>query len=236
LAWRGFLVTGFERTEGEAVEVAEELGQILIDCYPTLTLPEIARLKRSLFEYVKQPEQIWSSICLHYRLEEDAEMDEVLELLPKTPITFQDWCSQQEISGSDLYPLLKVVQDMEYPTQVFPLLEKISALELDRNEFRKALLLSLRALRSGCDIEALLGDESSSKSSWLMALQGIAGFITVELPKKGERKTSELYKRPSLFWNHETIPASSRRRIQIKREEGATIQDDNSKQDKNWLS
>src|SRR5438128_1306046 len=49
LAWRGHLVCGFERSQGEALELGESnLVEILKSCHPELGLAEFARLQSRL--------------------------------------------------------------------------------------------------------------------------------------------------------------------------------------------
>lgn len=105
VAWNGYLLTGFHRTSGTALNLKTPLHELLLDCYPKLTFPELARLIAKLEELPALYEEFKVKILATYQFTDHPEMDELMGLVLALPHEYQSWMSQKDLSAKELYPL-----------------------------------------------------------------------------------------------------------------------------------
>lgn len=112
-AWKGVLLTAFERTEGHALDLGGPQGSTFLEaitaCYPELGLAEVARLMTSLTQ--TNPE--WARENQHglltaYSLHPSDRLMATLKMLSSTPHEFQTWVDSKGLGARDLAPLMAV--------------------------------------------------------------------------------------------------------------------------------
>lgn len=113
VSWRSELLCGFNRKNGQAVDVFELQGANLIDslkaCHPELGLAEMARLTGRL-------KKLWPDLYLElrealfsvYGLKWSTRLDDVFSVLRSSPVEFQNWVDEKKFGARDLFPLLAV--------------------------------------------------------------------------------------------------------------------------------
>jgi len=109
LAWRGHLVCGFDRTSGSALELSdsENLVEVIKATYPDLCLSELARLLRAV--EVTLPDagaQFREPLFSAYGLRFSDRLQQTLEILLNTPVSFQNWVDEKKLGVRDLSALL----------------------------------------------------------------------------------------------------------------------------------
>lgn len=103
IAWKGWLLSGFEREEGPAIEVSSlnmPFVAAFTSCHAKLSLSELARLRR--LAELASFELGWEDLLSHYGLRASDSLDEVLKRLVDLPAEFQDWVSLKELGSKDL--------------------------------------------------------------------------------------------------------------------------------------
>lgn len=112
------LIAGFQSPLTVAVQPNATFEELLIDCYPTLSLSELARL------YALKPNLNWLDICQKYGLRFSSELESIFGILIKTPESFQNWASEKDLGAKDL-SILKLSYDSNF-------LEKIVSLNCSK--------------------------------------------------------------------------------------------------------
>src|SRR5665213_2964767 len=94
LAWQGLLLTGFDRRDGQALDLFENNRctwlEAITACYPELGLAELARLHRGLI--ATRPElaqELVVALYSAYGLRWCDRLEETVNVLLKTPLPFQ---------------------------------------------------------------------------------------------------------------------------------------------------
>lgn len=90
------LIAGFCSPFTVAVQPSANFEELLGDCYPALSLPELARL------FKLKPQLNWPSLCERYRLRFTDDLESVLKILVETPSSFQKWVSEKDLGIKDL--------------------------------------------------------------------------------------------------------------------------------------
>lgn len=116
LAWQGLLLTGFERREGQALDLYKNNRctwlEAVTACYPELGLAELARLYQGLkLARPELAEEFQVNLFAEYGLRWCDRLNETLQALLLTPLEFQQWSDEKKWGVRDLAPLL-VLKDV----------------------------------------------------------------------------------------------------------------------------
>jgi hypothetical protein len=143
-SWRGFMLTAFDRRMGRAVDLHADLVDIISDCYPRLSLAEIARLSGLVSDHVKDSESVIASLLERYEIEDCDITRELLLALPKTPLSFQNWTSRHKFKSKELDSLRIFNEIFINLPDYTPLLERIAAFDCDQSTGAELLSLAIR--------------------------------------------------------------------------------------------
>jgi hypothetical protein len=105
IAWNGYLLTGFHKTTGTALNLQNPLPELIKDCYPSLPFPELCRLLRRLESHPTLYNEYKAHILAAYHLKDHPEMDELMGLVLALPTDYQNWISEKNLVPKELYPL-----------------------------------------------------------------------------------------------------------------------------------
>lgn len=161
-AWRGQLLTAFERTQSVVIDLFElhrgTLADCLVSCYPELGLAELARLSANL-------KAVWPDIYQEiregffraYDLKWCERLEETLNALAMTPLQFQEWGDDKKLGARDLSPLLALPTIKDFS----PFLLALSQLNCTRSEGVRILESGVELFLMGHPLEALLPRQKS---------------------------------------------------------------------------
>lgn len=173
LSYKGILISGFEHSHRHPVYELQEgsgstFSELLVEIYPLLTMPEIARIiNHPLSQKILKPQELIQTMGFH----DSADFRKVLNLVVQLPEAFQDWISAKKIGAQELYPLLnltiekatmltnRLVELNETKSETIQRLEWTSDLILMNHDLKKLLLLSLVELREARFPNTTLRDE-----------------------------------------------------------------------------
>jgi hypothetical protein len=154
VAWRGRLLCGFERREGEALELdACALTDALKACHPELGLAEFARLMRALHEEL--PElflELREPISTAYGMRWNDRLEQTLNVLLQMPPTFQTWADDKKLGARDLAAFLALPDVRPF----IPFAEALVRLPVSKAEGVRALELGLELFLLGRPLNDLL--------------------------------------------------------------------------------
>jgi len=165
IAWRGHLVTGFDRnpSSGFAVNIVDgQLGDLLKACYPQLGLGELARLRPRLEKYAT--EEAWSEICANWGWRWQERLRLTLELILRLPLDLQNFFDEKNLGARELSPLLALPDTTEV-TAILQTLRNFS-----RSEFTQALELVVELLLMGESPPTLLLQNGQATAVYLKML------------------------------------------------------------------
>ena len=108
MAWRGQLLCGFERSTGEAVDLGDAaLIPAFVACHPKLGLAEFSRWLNALAQQFPNEHLEWrEALAAAFGLRWNVRLSQALQLVLKTPRTFQNWIDDKDLGARDLSPLL----------------------------------------------------------------------------------------------------------------------------------
>jgi hypothetical protein len=111
LAWQGLLLTGFDRRDGQALDLFENGRCTWLEaikaCYPELGLAELARLHRGLQNAKPElAQELTVSLYSAYGLRWCDRLEQTVRALLETPLGFQKWIDEKKWGARDLAPLL----------------------------------------------------------------------------------------------------------------------------------
>lgn len=133
LSWGAHLLVGFDRgNDVSVVDVAPEGGTldgfapVFCECYPRLTLPELARFRSRFLETYSQS-VAFDGRCLDAVIEKigmrpGAHLNETLEKIVATPLDFQKWAENRDLSIRE-FSILKSFSDL---SELNPLLVELA--------------------------------------------------------------------------------------------------------------
>jgi hypothetical protein len=170
-AWRGQLLTAFERTQSVVIDLFElrrgTLTECLVSCYPELGLSELARLSANLKTvWPETYQEIREGFFRAYDLKWCERLEETLNALSMTPLKFQEWVDNKKLGGRDLSPLLSLPNVKEFSAFLFAL----SDLECTRSEGVKILENGVELFLMGEPLNDLLPQQKSG-SEYLRLLE-----------------------------------------------------------------
>jgi hypothetical protein len=153
-AWRGYLLCGFERRSGDAVELAtSSLVDVLLSVYPELGLAEMARfsalMERAMPElYLELREAMFSA----YGWRWCDRLAQTMILLRSLPFKFQSWVDEKKVSARDLAPLLALPNRDEFQ----PFVTALVQLPVSKSEGVRALELGVELFLMGRPMNDIL--------------------------------------------------------------------------------
>ena len=140
LAWRGILLTGFERREGEAMDLWADGAcswlEAFVACYPELGLAELARVWTQLEQ--SRPElaqEFRRGFFAEYKMRWSDRLSDVLNVLVTTPPEFQNWVDEKKLGARELSPLLA----LDKSTEIGELLRALVRLPLSKSQTVQSL-------------------------------------------------------------------------------------------------
>lgn len=138
LAWKGLLLTGFERGEGPVLDLSDKCGflEAMKTAHPELCLSELGRLHKCLRTHHPELAREFSEgLFAEYDLRWCERLEQTLDVLLQTPLGFQDWVDEKKVSPRELAPLLAL-------TDVFavtPFLRELPGANLSKSQAVQAL-------------------------------------------------------------------------------------------------
>lgn len=158
ICWRGYLLAGFDRQDGHAIDTydLEKAGLVetIKACYPDLGLAELARLTGALSNSMPDTYiELRQGLFKEYGLRWGERLEEILILLPRTSIRFQNWIDDKKISSRDLAPLLALNEKF---AEFQPFLETTTELRFSRHDGVRALELGVELFLMGHPLNDLL--------------------------------------------------------------------------------
>lgn len=176
MAWGSQLLTGFDRTQGPALDLSQggaseaSFLKALVACYPSLTLPELARIYQSWIVLDKTSELegfSWHEFFAFYSFRDSEVFRQTLLGLAQMPDDFQNWVSEKSLGTKDLAILrsFKDVKDLE-PAALWLITHKAS------KSTGVQILETAGELRlMDYDWEKILPDEEITPEQWLVRLK-----------------------------------------------------------------
>lgn len=157
LAWKGILLTGFDRSVGDALDLFENSRCTWLEaftaCYPELGLAELSRLYSLLScAHPSLAQEFQTMLFQAYALRWCDRLTQTVEVIVRTPPEFQALIDDKKWSARDLAPLLAVTD----VTTVAPLLSALSELSLSKNQAVQALELVVELFMMGQPLRDLL--------------------------------------------------------------------------------
>lgn len=141
LSWRGHLLCGFERAQGEAVELGDvALLAAFTAIYPKLGLGEFARWRKALSAQWPEECREWQDgFARTYGWRWSDRLSQTLDALLQTPLVFQAWVDTKEVAPRDLSPLLALPNIADFDL----FLRALADLPVSRSEGTRALELGV---------------------------------------------------------------------------------------------
>lgn len=187
ILWKGLKIGGFSSigSNTPSLEVSdriENLADALKDCYPELSLSELARLWRAL-NHLPHPfteTTVWPTLCKHYNLRDGEITTNTFRKLLATSDHFQDWVSRRSVGIRELAILqsLDPIDDFKF------ILERVAQLDLSRNEGGRCLELACEL-----KLQGWLDNKILTENSWLKHLETLRYPLTQNYDQK---RTAEL--------------------------------------------
>ncbi len=140
LAWQGMLLTGFDRREGQALDLFANNRctwlEAVTACYPELGLSELARLHDGLRRARPELAQEFNvSLFQAYGLRWCDRLEGTLRAVLKTPFEFQTMIDEKKWGARDLAALL-ALPDVAALTQFF---SALSEMQLGKSQAVQAM-------------------------------------------------------------------------------------------------
>lgn len=171
ISWNNYLLTGFDKCQGLAINQNIPLSELMRDCYPKLSLPEVARflMKLSLVD-----ERLWENdldrLLMIYHLQAHQELIEICEIILELPLDLQNWISEKSLKPGDLYPIRQIKKRKPDALTgfVFDLFQGLKNRRANREQTVQIISLACNLWLSGHDIWPKFG---TSISKWLQDLE-----------------------------------------------------------------
>lgn len=137
VAWRGILLTGFERTSGDVLDLWQNNRCTWVEAftsvYPSLGLAELARLHRILAsDYTILAYEYGESLFSFYGLRWNDRLSQTIKWLGTADREFQDWVDEKKLGARDLAPLTSAPPMNDW-------LKNLIALPLSKSQVVKAI-------------------------------------------------------------------------------------------------
>ncbi|MCB0385470.1 MAG: hypothetical protein KDD43_08760, partial [Bdellovibrionales bacterium] len=163
-------MTGFAQIDGTAVDLSDSgsLLEAFEQCYPVLSLPELARLWSLV---ASNP--LWkdSTVGLfrHYGFRWNHELEKTCQVLLNLPLEFQHWCSEKQLSPRDLAP----VRAMAHPEEHMYLWECFLSSRLSKSQAVQALEWAVDLLLMGREWPEIKPALPNGDGKWLEMLKSL---------------------------------------------------------------
>ena len=191
ICWQGLLLTGFEREEGQALDLWENRHCTWLDaitaCYPQLGLSEVSRLYFALES--ARPElarEFGGGLFLTYQMRLSDRLLETLRRLNQTQVDFQNMVDAKKWGPRDLAPLMALVSVKN--VEVF--LRALPELEMSKSFAVQAFELVIELFLLGRPLSDLL-PTSNDGMAYLKRLQQWRRPRTSQTDEQWSRTVSE---------------------------------------------
>lgn len=186
--WQTELLTGFERDQGEALDLSEDgsLLQVFHSVYPKLSLPELARLWNLVKESPLWADQVSELFRLH-SLRWNQELEKTVQLLIQLPMEFQTWCSDKQLGARDLAPLRAL--DLNLAEGLWT---SLAQCQLSKSQGVQALEWSVDLLLMGKTWQEIQPQAGTSGQGWLAQLKTWRFPNTESVDESKKAKTARL--------------------------------------------
>jgi hypothetical protein len=188
LAWQGLLLTGFERTEGQVLDLWENGRcpwlEAVKAAHPELGLGELSRLQARLIQ--TRPElakEFNDGLLAEYGLRWCERLQETMQALASTPLEFQNWVDEKGLAARDLSPLLAVGVD------VAPFLMELPRLGLSKSQGVQALEWFVELLMMGQPLNDLM--PSTDGAAYLRRLEQWRKPAAADHDQRRQRQVAE---------------------------------------------
>jgi hypothetical protein len=165
LAWRGELLSGFQRKSGVAVDLFETQAATFTEAikatHPELNLCELARLAFALKKtwpdlFVEVREPLFQS----YGFRWNERLEQTLGVLKDSPEDFQAWAGEKDLGPRDFSVLLA----LSSPKDFHPFLSAMTELSLSRSEGVRAMEIGAELYMMGRPLNDILPSGHSGPS------------------------------------------------------------------------
>ncbi len=186
-SWRGYLLNGFNRTDGHVIELDENelLEKIWPDIYPKLSLMELSRFYHCVLKTGLAME--WSTFFFAYGIRFSEDVQNLVERIIALPPTVQNWCVLKDVSARDLAPL-KALADW---SAVMPWWWKMLGYEPSRTDGVRALEWIVDLTLMNVDLDPLLAG-ATNLADWTKRLRSARYPLASEKDQANERLVKEL--------------------------------------------
>ena len=164
-AWQGILLSGFERREGEALDLFQANGcswlEAMTACYPSLGLAELARLTAGLrTAHPELKSEYAEGLFAAYGLRWCERLQDTMAALAQTPMEFQEWVDDKKVGARDLAPLLALPAVADFT----PFLRALLKVQLSKSQATQALELGVELFLLEHPLTDLLPNGGSPES------------------------------------------------------------------------
>lgn len=169
ISWRGFLLSGFDRRSGSAVDVGFcDLITSVKGCHPDLTLPELGRLVKNLAGLGAELErEAREPMVSAYGLKWCERLEQTLDRLTDTPRNFQNWAGAKRLGARDLDPLMALSR----PNEFDGFLNALAELNPSKSDGVQALELGVELFLVGTPLTDLLPASNDAQAYVTRLLQ-----------------------------------------------------------------
>ena len=192
--WGNQRLTGFEREQGEGLDLSEGSGslvEVFVGCYPKLSLPEIARLWSAVARSSEQGNE-WRKhlpeLVQHYGLRWNDELQKTMEVLVQLPLEFQKWCSDKQLGTRDLAPI-RALKDLQLAKNLWP---SLALSGLSKSQGVQVLEWAIDLLLMGKSWEQIKPLFDPPEAKWLNQLKELRYPQTHSADKDKQFKTAQL--------------------------------------------
>lgn len=154
LVWRGQLVCGFEREDGEALDLSEKnFVDLWRACHPELGLCEFSRFMMALErEWPDLFIELREALAAVYGWRWNDRLNQTIGIIDRLPRSFQEFADNKKMSLRDFAPLLAVKDTRE----IFPFFEALPAMVISKFEASRALELFVELFLMGRPLNDIL--------------------------------------------------------------------------------
>lgn len=180
-ALNGQLLCGFDRRNGQAIELNEPLAEIFTQLHPQLKLSELSRAFQCLRPHLS-PEQM-SGLLKHYGIKNSRRAEKFFTLFGNMTSEFRNWCDDKNPGINDL----AVLFCFENLKPLVAVMKKVATEQMSKSQGTLALEIAGELILSGQ--EDAVGDSLSvtPAPAWISQLKRLRYPITTE--KVDDRKT-----------------------------------------------
>jgi hypothetical protein len=184
IAWKKHLLCGFERFDGQVIDMDCDLSELLKSIYVELSLTELAQLSALKPGLISQED--FDSILKAYALKSNSDLQSILQILPQTPPEFQDFVHHKKIGPRELSPLRAV----PILADIAELLISIAVSPLSKSQAVVILEMTIDLYLMGRPLSDLIKGDDERAEAWLERISGHRLPLTKKTDQEFTLKTS----------------------------------------------